>query len=42
MVKQILKAETIIKSPSKNTKVKFAKAHNEEIKLNEELILKNH
>ncbi len=40
MEKQILKAQTIIKSPSKNTKAKFVKAHNEELKLNEELIQK--
>ncbi len=40
MEKQILKAQTIIKSPSKNTKAKFVKAHNEELKLNDELIRK--
>jgi len=40
MEKQILKAQTIIKSPSKNNKAKFVKAHNEELKLNEELIQK--
>jgi transposase len=40
MEKQILKAQTIIKSPSRNTKAKFVKAHNEELKLNEELIQK--
>lgn len=40
MEKQILKAQTIIKNPSKNTKAKFVKAHNEEIKINEELIQK--
>lgn len=40
MDKQILKAQTLIKSPSKNTKVKFVKAQNEELKLNEELIQK--
>jgi len=40
MEKQILKAQTIIKSPSKNTKAKFVKAHNEKLKLNDELILK--
>ncbi|MBK9290310.1 MAG: IS1634 family transposase [Bacteroidetes bacterium] len=40
MEKQILKAQTIIKSPSKNNKAKFVKAHNEELKLNEELIRK--
>jgi transposase len=41
MDKQILKAQNIIKTPSKNTKAKFVKAHNEELKLNEELILKS-
>jgi transposase len=40
MEKQILKAQTIIKSPSKNTKAKFVKAQNEELKLNEDLIQK--
>lgn len=40
MEKQILNAQTIIKNPSKNTKTKFVKAHNEEIKINEELIQK--
>jgi transposase len=40
MEKQILKAQTIIKSPSKNNKAKFVKAHNEELKLNEKLIQK--
>jgi len=40
MEKQIVKAQTIIKSPSKNIKAKFVKAHNEELKLNEELIQK--
>jgi transposase len=40
MEKQILKAQTILKSPSKNTKAKFVKAHNEVLKLNEELIQK--
>jgi transposase len=40
MEKQILKAQTIIKSPSKNTKAKFVKTHNEELKLNEDLIQK--
>jgi hypothetical protein len=40
MEKQILKAQTIIKSPSKKTKAKFVKAHNEEVKINEELIQK--
>src|SRR5690606_29282756 len=29
MEKQILKAQNILKSPSKNTKAKFVKAHNE-------------
>jgi transposase len=41
MEKQILKAQTIIKSPSKNSKPKFVKAHYEALKLNEELIQKN-
>lgn len=40
MEKQILKAKGIIKSPSKNTKAKFIKAHNEKLGLNEELIKK--
>lgn len=40
MEKQILKAQSIIKSPSKNTKAKFVKAHNEKLGLNEELIKK--
>lgn len=40
MEKQILKAQTIVKSPSKNTKAKFVKARNEELNLNEELIQK--
>lgn len=40
MEKQILKAQSIIKSPSKNTKAKFVKANNEKLKLNEELIEK--
>jgi transposase len=40
MEKQILKAQSIIKSPSKNTKAKFVKAHNEKLRLNEELIKK--
>jgi transposase len=40
MDKQILKAQTIIKSPSKNTKAKFVKAHNEKLKINEDLIQK--
>ena len=39
--KQIVKAQNIIKTPSKNTKAKFVKSHNEELKLNEELILKS-
>lgn len=41
MEKQILKAESILKSPSKNTKAKFVKAHNEKLGLNEELIKKS-
>jgi transposase len=41
MDKQILKAQNIINTPSKNTKAKFVKAHHEELKLNEELILKS-
>jgi transposase len=41
MDKQILKAQNIIKTPSRNTKAKFVKAHHEELKLNEELILKS-
>jgi transposase len=40
MEKQILKAQSIIKSPSKNTKAKFVKAYNEKLGLNEELINK--
>ncbi len=40
MEKHILKAQSIIKSPSKNTKSKFIKAHNEKLRLNEELIIK--
>lgn len=40
MEKQILKAQNIIKTPSKNTKAKFVKAHNEKLKLNENLIKK--
>lgn len=40
MDKQILKAQTIIKSPSKNTKAKFVKAHNEKLKINDDLIQK--
>jgi len=40
MEKQILKAQTIIKSPSKNTKAKFVKADHQELKLNEGLIQK--
>jgi len=40
MEKQILKAQSIIKSPSKNTKSKFVKAYNEKLRLNEELIKK--
>jgi transposase len=41
MDKQILKAQNIIKNPSKNTKAKFVKSQNEELKINEELILKS-
>jgi transposase len=41
MEKQILKAENILKSPSKNTKAKFVKTHNEKLGLNEELIKKS-
>jgi transposase len=41
MEKQILKAENILKSPSRNTKAKFVKAHNEKLRLNEELIKKS-
>jgi len=40
MEKQILKAQTILKSPSKKIKAKFVKAHSEVLKLNEELIQK--
>lgn len=40
MDKQILKAQTIIKSPSKINKAKFVKAQNEKLKLNEDLIQK--
>ena len=40
MEKQILKAQTIIQSPSQNTKAKFIKAHHEKLTLNEELIEK--
>lgn len=40
MEKQILKAQTIVKNPSKNPKAKFVKAHHEELKINEELIQK--
>jgi transposase len=40
MDKQILKAQTIIRSPSKNTKAKFVKAHNEKLKINDDLIQK--
>jgi hypothetical protein len=40
MEKQILKAQSIIKSPSKNTKAKFVKSNNEKLGLNEELIKK--
>ncbi|MCZ2356109.1 MAG: IS1634 family transposase [Bacteroidia bacterium] len=41
MEKQILKAKNILKSPSKNTKAKFVKTHNEKLGLNEELIKKS-
>jgi hypothetical protein len=41
MEKQILKAQSIIKSPSKNTKAKFVKAYNEKLGLNEELVKKS-
>ncbi len=41
MDKQILKAQSILKSPSKNTKAKFINAHNEKLGLNEELIKKS-
>jgi transposase len=41
MEKQILKAKSILKSPSKNTKAKFVKTHNEKLGLNEELIKKS-
>jgi len=40
MEKQILKAKTIIKSPSKHTKAKFVKAHNAKLDLNDHLIEK--
>jgi len=40
MEKQILKAQTIIKSPSKHTKAKFVKAHNAKLDLNDNLIIK--
>lgn len=40
MEKQILKAQNILKSPSKNAKAKFVKANKQELKLNEELIKK--
>jgi transposase len=40
MEKQLLKAQNIIKSPSKNTKAKFVKAHNEKLEINEELLKK--
>ena len=40
MEKQILKAQSIIKSPSKSTKAKFVKAHNQRLGINEELIKK--
>ena len=41
MEKQILKAQNIIKSPSKNTKAKFIKAQNQKLSLNEALINKS-
>jgi hypothetical protein len=41
MEKQILKAQNIIKSPSKSTKAKFVKAQNQKLSLNEDLINKN-
>lgn len=41
MEKQIIKAQAIVKSPSKNTKAKFVKTQNEELKINEELIKKS-
>lgn len=41
MEKQILKAQNIIKSPSKNTKPKFVKAHNQKLGINQELIKKS-
>lgn len=40
MEKQILKAQTIIKTSSKYTKAKFVKTHHEELKLNQDLIKK--
>jgi transposase len=40
MEKQLLKAQNIIKSPSKNTKAKFVKTHNEKLEINEELLKK--
>lgn len=40
MEKQIIKAENIIKSPSKNTKAKFVKATNETLEFNQELLNK--
>lgn len=40
MEKQILKAQTIIKNPSKNTKAKFVKTNKEELYINEDLIQK--
>lgn len=39
--KQILKAESIIKRPSKNIKAKFVKVNNQKLELNEELINKS-
>ncbi len=40
MEKQIIKAQNIIKAPSKSTKTKFVEAQNETLKLKEELIVK--
>ncbi|NJM79191.1 MAG: hypothetical protein HC854_05250 [Flavobacterium sp.] len=40
MEKQILKAQNIIKSPSKKTKAKFVKANSEKLQLNDELVKK--
>lgn len=41
MEKQILKAQNIIKSPSKSSKAKFIKAQNQKLSLNEALINKS-